>query len=94
MAETPGNTYRDGKVHVASDKCDACLLSPQRLVSGQRAAEIVRATKDEPGATFTCHKGTLSGEDMICRAWYDKFAKDDPILQLAESMGVIQEVDQ
>lgn len=86
-----GNTYRDGKVHVAATKCNACLLSPDRIVSGSRAAQIVKDTKDDSGATFTCHKGTLSGEDMICRGWYDKFAKDDPILRMAVAMDAIEE---
>lgn len=85
-----GNTYRDGKIHVMSKQCDHCLLSPNRLVSGKRAAEIVSKTKDELGATFTCHKGNLIGCDAICRRWYDKFAKNDPILQLAEAKGLIE----
>lgn len=87
------NVYRDGKIHVMAEQCDHCLLSPDRLVSGKRAAEIIRETKDEPGATFICHKGTICGEDAICKAWYDKFATADPILRMAEAMGVIQEVD-
>lgn len=92
VSET-GNTFRDGKIHVMREKCANCLLSPDRLVTGARAAEIVRQTKDDAGATFTCHRANLVGEDAICRGWYDKFAPNDPILQLAESMGVIKEVD-
>ena len=94
VSETePGNTFRDGKIHVMREKCANCLLSPDRLVSGARAAEIVRSTKDDDGATFTCHRASMAGEDAICRGWYDKFAASDMVLRLAESMGVIEEVD-
>lgn len=87
------NIYRDGKVHVMREQCDACLFTPQRLVSGATAAAIVRNTKDLVGATFACHKGTIAGEDAICRAWFDKFADQDYILRSAKALGIIEEVD-
>jgi hypothetical protein len=86
------NIFRDGKIHVMAEQCDACLLSPNRLVDPSQAAEIVRKTKDLPGSAFACHKGSIAVQDAICRRWYDAFAKDDPVLMLGEAMGVIQEV--
>lgn len=87
-----GNTFRDGKVHVMHEECENCLFHPKtRLVDAKVVAEIVRETKDDAGATFTCHLASLCGEDAICRGWYNHFGKRDPILQMAESMGIIEE---
>lgn len=87
---TTSTIYRDGKVHVLAEQCSACLLSPGRIVSGARAAQIVRDTKDDPGATFICHKAQLAGEDAICRGWFDRLGDRDPILRLAATVGVLE----
>lgn len=85
------DTYRDGKVHVMAERCAQCAFTPQRIVPGSRVAQIVRETKDDAGAHFICHKTTLAGGgDAICAAWYDTFGDRDPILCLAEAMGVIE----
>lgn len=86
------DTFRDGKVHVMAEKCAQCLLSPQRIVPGQRAASIVKETTSQLGGHFICHRATISGEgDAICRAWFDRFGDDDPIIRLAKSMDIIEE---
>ncbi|QTF81596.1 hypothetical protein SEA_PULCHRA_81 [Microbacterium phage Pulchra] len=85
-----GDTFRDGKVHVLSEKCGQCAFTPQRIVPGSRVADIVRETKDVEGAHFICHETTIAGQgDAICAGWYDRFADSDPLLRLANSMGVI-----
>ena len=88
-----GDTYRDGKVHVVSERCNTCIFSPgKRFVEGKRVAELVSETKDEPGSTVTCHKTIYNDLDnAICRGWYDHFAKQDPILRLAKAMEIIEE---
>jgi hypothetical protein len=92
------NVYRDGKIHVLSEKCATCIFRPnERPVDGARVAEMVRDTMDEPGATVVCHKtlydldGKTDQEHAICRGWYDRLGDRDPILRLAQVMGVIQE---
>lgn len=95
MVETH-NTYRDGRVHVLSEKCATCIFRPhERPVSGARVAGMVRDTKDEPGATIVCHHTLMHEpqENAICRGWWDRFADADPILRLARGMGVVKEVD-
>jgi len=88
-----GNTYRDGHIHVMGEECPNCLFHPKdRLVDASRVKELVSETKDTPGATFTCHLASLCGQDAICAGWMKHFGKRDPILQMAESMGVIKEV--
>lgn len=93
VEESRGNAYRDGKVHVMEEECENCLFHPKdRLVSAAGVKQIVASTKDEPGATFSCHLGTIHGDDAICRGWFDGFGNRDPIMQLAVAMDVIEYV--
>ena len=90
------NVFRDGKVHVLSEKCQTCIFNPHtRPVAGSRVAEMVRDTMDVEGSTVVCHS-TLYGEgereDAICRGWYDRLADRDPLLGLAQAMDIIEEV--
>lgn len=93
--DASSNVYRDGKVHVLSEECRTCIFRPHtRPVEGARVAELVRDTKDEDGSTVICHS-TLYKDDerkhAICRGWYDRLADRDPVLQIAERMGAIEE---
>jgi hypothetical protein len=88
------NTYRDGKVHVLSRECDTCIFNPKtRPVDGSRVAGMVRDTKDDDGATVTCHStmyGAGKDENAICRGWFDRMAHKDKVLNFAAVMGVIE----
>lgn len=90
------NVYRDGRVHVLSEECATCIFRPAtRPVDRARVAGMVRETMDEPGATVVCHSTLYRGEPeehAICRGWYDRLGSRDPILQIAERMGVLAEV--
>ena len=89
----PGQVYEDGKVHVRSEPCDHCLLSRDRLVSGERARQLVSSTRATEGGAFICHRGQVSAEHTaICRAWWDRFADEDAVLRLAKGMGIVVEV--
>lgn len=88
------NVYRDGKVHVLSEKCATCIFRPhERPVDGRRVAGMVRDTKDTAGATVVCHKTLYRDVDehAICRGWWDRLANHDPILRIAIAMGVVTE---
>jgi hypothetical protein len=50
---------------LAARKCSECLTSKQRIVSGARAAEIVRACRTEDNH-FICHKGSAVGKLVHC----------------------------
>ena len=87
------NIYRDGKVHVRDSECAQCLFSPDRIVPGSRAAQIVRHTKSSDGASFVCHRSQTQGEaEAICAGWWSRFATSDPIMQLAIARGIVVEV--
>ena len=91
---TTHEVYRDGKVHVLSAECASCIFRPAtRPVDGARVAGMVRDTMDDPGATVVCHS-TLYRDDVrhaICRGWYDRLGHRDPILRMAQGLGIIQE---
>ena len=87
------NVYEEGRVHVRATECDHCLLSADRLVSGKRARELITSTRATAGGSFICHRSQISDEhEAICRAWFDRFAGEDPILHLAVAMNIITEV--
>ena len=89
------NIYCDGEVHVLREECATCIFKPHaRPVSGARVADMVRATKGEPGATVVCHSTLYRGDDVqhaICRGWYDRLGDQDPILRLARAANIIVE---
>lgn len=63
-------TGPDGKLYLAKHCCDQCLTTPQRIVSGERAAEIIRDCKRD-NTHFFCHKGTIAGKRIHCRGVHD-----------------------
>lgn len=55
---------------VRSRVCNECLLSRARIVSQERVNEILE-TCNRTGQAFQCHKATMVGEDIVCRAFFD-----------------------
>jgi len=95
----PHNIFRDGKVHVLSEECKTCIFNPHtRPVSGARVAGMVRDTMSTDGSTVVCHSTLYEPEgapkeNAICRGWYDRLGDRDPLLQAADRLGIIEEVD-
>lgn len=55
---------------LASRRCSQCLTTRNRIVPGARAAQIVRACRDEHNH-FVCHKGSEAGLVVHCRGVHD-----------------------
>lgn len=55
---------------VAAKRCDQCLFSSAKVVNEARKAEILEKCNRDGGA-FECHKFTIAGERVVCRAFYD-----------------------
>jgi len=85
-----GNAYRDGKVHLMSEKCPTCVFRPGNLMHLEpgRVAEMVKEAKAEESAII-CHS-TLDGDNAVCRGFFDRHST--ATLQLAERFGVLKEV--
>ena len=86
--------YRDGKVHVLSDKCSTCVFRPGNLMSLQsgRFKDLVESNRKNDTA-LSCHK-TLYRDDVrpaVCRGYYDTFKDRITPLLLAQAYQIIEE---
>lgn len=73
-----------------SRQCGGCLFSPSRIVSGQRAAQLIKdcARKD---VSFLCHLGTMEGREIACRGHFDTGVGQ--MSRIAERLGMVVEID-
>lgn len=70
---------------VQEKQCDQCLFTKNRIVSAERASEIIEKCR-ETDTNFVCHKGSLRGgeyKDLCCRAFWDAYKKDNRKLRMA-----------
>lgn len=70
------------KFYVMAEACEQCLFTKDRVVSGSRAAEIIRQCNDHD-THFECHKGSLVGRNICCRGFYDS-QKNTSVIRLSE----------
>lgn len=77
-------------LQVCSRPCDECLFSKNKLVSDQRAGEILEQCEEER-THFICHKGTLAGKNIVCNGFYRE--KTTPYLELMKATGKIELID-
>jgi hypothetical protein len=75
---------------VMARQCDQCLFSPERIVSGARAAQIIRdcARRD---VSFECHKGSLAERHIACRGHFDTGVGQ--MSRIAERLRIVVEID-
>lgn len=90
---TASNVYRHGRVHVRAERCATCIFRPGNLMGLQRGR--VRSMIDAAtriGGVIPCHETILGQRDQeaVCRGFYD--LHPTPALQLAERLGVIEDV--
>ena len=71
--------------------CDQCLLSAQKIVSDVRRRQILAETARKDCA-FLCHKGTIAGRQIVCRAHYDA-SGGGQLGRIARRLGAIREID-
>lgn len=55
---------------LAARPCGECLTTRNRIVSGERAAEIIRECRAHD-RHFVCHKGSHAGLVVHCRGVHD-----------------------
>lgn len=76
---------------LASRCCGQCLTTRNRIVSGERAAQIIRETR-AAGVHFQCHKGSLAGVNLHCRGVHDRFGSE--AATFAQRFGIpVREID-
>ena len=77
---------------VARLPCDQCLFSKHRIVSKERAAQVIQACLDSD-TFFECHKGTIAGRHICCRGFFDAYKCDVLICRAAVAFHAVEEVD-
>lgn len=84
---------------VCSRRCTECLFTPDRVVDVPRMQAVLRQCKVRPYYTgpqrggerdFECHKGTLAGQHIVCRGFYDTYPDHSPAMQIAGRLGLVQ----
>ena len=72
-------------VKVCKKRCEQCLYTEGRIVSGERARSIRQQLRAEDNH-FICHKSQVNGGgDRICRGSYEENPR---IIRLAKAMKI------
>lgn len=90
-AKTPKHRPGPSGYLLMASKCDECLMTPQRIVSARRAAQIIRDTLRKD-CSFLCHKGTQAGRDIACRGHHDATGGGQ-MARIAGRLGVVVEIN-
>jgi hypothetical protein len=92
------NVFRNGHVHVCAEKCSTCIFHPGNLMDLEkgRVKEMVESTRADDAGTIPCHQtlteyhGERSGQNAICRGWWDAYAHESGLCQMAERLGIVK----
>lgn len=76
---------------VMSAPCSHCLFTPDRLVSKERAAQIITDLDDTDGH-FCCHLGTIRGQHIVCAGDYRRDPGRTNSMRIAGRLGAITRV--
>ena len=71
---------------VMKEKCTECLFTKDRIVRPGRMKELVQSCRQDD-TFFECHKGTLAGEPVCCKGFWD--TQDFTSKQLVERLGAL-----
>lgn len=79
---------------VFKECCKNCLLSDNRIVSSQRAKEIINDCAKKQ-THFICHKATMKGEEeILCSQFYKRLGHISQMVRIAERMEMVEFVEQ
>ncbi len=77
---------------LSARRCDQCLCTRNRIVSGERAAQIIRDCRRND-QHFICHKGSIAGKIVHCRGVHEIMG-GSPAYRMACAIGIpVVEVD-
>lgn len=81
----------EAELLLAARPCTECLTTRRRVVSGERAAELIRGCRADH-QHFQCHKGSIAGLIVHCRGVHD--LGGSRAHDFAQAFGIpIREVD-
>jgi len=77
---------------VAQECCNECLFSEDKIVDDKRRKQIVKNCLQKD-SYFICHKATLAGQEVCCRAFYDKLGIQINLIRVAQRLKIVEFVD-
>lgn len=77
---------------VYKEPCKNCLLSPDRIVSPERAKDIIQScAKSE--SHFICHKASINGKEICCKNFFDKFGHVSKSIRMANALDLVEFIE-
>ena len=77
---------------VCAKRCNECLFSKNHIVSGEARVQQILADCERKGRYFICHKATLRGDAVVCRAFFD--TRSNALCREAERHGYLTFIDE
>lgn len=75
---------------VYQERCMNCLFGKERIVSTERAKEIIETCKRNQ-THFVCHVSTIENNGNICcRGFYDTFGDEIDKIQIAKRLDLVE----
>lgn len=78
---------------VYKEPCKNCLLSSDRIVSGERMKDIILECKKNQ-QHFICHKASMNGDDICCKTFYDELGNYSQLIRIAKRINAVEFVEQ
>ena len=75
---------------VKKEKCDQCLFTEKRIVSGARMKSILNDCNRNDNH-FICHKSTIDGGNDCCKGFYD--TQTSGMIRVAQRLGMVEFVE-
>ena len=80
-------------LQVFNSKCQNCLFKQDRIVSPERAKEIITECIDQ-NTHFICHCSTmLNSGNVCCRGFYDIHGDEIQKIQIAKRLNLVESVE-
>ena len=97
MSTSTKPPYRDGKVHVVSERCSTCVFRAGNLMhlNAGRLQDLVQTNLDNDTA-FACHQTTYNQDERgeaICKGYFDAYGTEVTPLRFAVALDMIEYQD-
>lgn len=91
-----GNAFRDGLVHILSERCATCIFNrdEQSRFEPGTLKRIVDANIADDSALI-CHSTLYDVEkdEAVCRGFWDSYRNEVTPLRMAQFLGMAKEVE-
>ena len=69
--------------------CGKCLFSSNKIVDEQRKEQVLHHCAQDD-AYFVCHEGTIKGEDICCKAFFEQHTSQ--MIRIAQRLNMVEYV--